>query len=34
VCLGTTDRSLWPKVAAAGLHHIAEGGAGAAKTVA
>jgi hypothetical protein len=30
VCSGTTYRLPWPEVAAAGLHHTAEGGAGAA----
>jgi hypothetical protein len=32
-CSGTPDRLSRPEVAAAGLHHIAEGGAGAAKAI-
>jgi hypothetical protein len=32
-CSGTPGRSSWPEVAAAGLHHTAEGGAGAARAV-
>jgi hypothetical protein len=33
-CSGTHDRLSRPEVAAAGLHHIAEGGVGAAKAIA
>jgi hypothetical protein len=33
-CSGTPDRLLLPEVADAGLHHAAEGGAGAARAVA
>jgi hypothetical protein len=33
VCSGTPDKSPQPEVAAAGLHHAAEGGAGAARAI-